>query len=73
MSDNNLTEKISETITNAFKKTKVFEKIGKIEIYIGSNSITSSSEYILNIIHILTFILYALYYCSHLFFKIKIL
>lgn len=36
MSDNNLTEKISETITNAFKKTKVFEKIGKIEIYIGS-------------------------------------
>ena len=36
MSDNNLTEKISETITNAFKKTKVFEKIGKIEIYITS-------------------------------------
>ena len=42
MSDNNLTEKISETITNAFKKTKVFEKIGKIEIYIGSFILVSS-------------------------------
>jgi hypothetical protein len=44
MSDinSNLTEKISETITNAFKKTKVFEKIGKIEIYIGSFIVISS-------------------------------
>jgi len=42
MSDSNLTEKISETITNAFKKTNVFEKIGKIEIYIGSFIIVSS-------------------------------
>ena len=42
MSDNNLTEKISETITNAFKKTKVFEKIGKIEIYIGSFIVVST-------------------------------
>jgi len=38
----NLTEKISETITNAFKKTKVFEKLGKIEIYIGSFIVVSS-------------------------------
>lgn len=44
MSDSNpnLTEKISETITNAFKKTKIFEKIGKIEIYIGSFILISS-------------------------------
>jgi hypothetical protein len=42
MSDNNLTEKISETITNAFKKTKVFEKIGKIEIYITSFIVIST-------------------------------
>lgn len=38
----NLTEKITETITNAFKKTKVFEKLGKIEIYIGSFIVVSS-------------------------------
>jgi hypothetical protein len=38
----NLTEKISETITNAFKKTKVFEKIGRIEIYVGSFIVVSS-------------------------------
>jgi len=42
MSDNNLSEKISETITNVFKKTKIFEKIGKIEIYVGSFIIISS-------------------------------
>jgi len=42
MSDNNLTEKISETITNAFKKTKVFEKIGRIEIYISSFIVIST-------------------------------
>jgi len=44
MSDinSNLTEKISETITTVFKKTKVFEKIGKIEIYIGSFIVISS-------------------------------
>lgn len=38
----NLTQKISETITHAFKKTKVFEKIGKLEIYIGSFIFVSS-------------------------------
>jgi len=42
MTDSNLTEKLSETITNAFKKTEVFEKIGKIEFYIGSFVIMSS-------------------------------
>lgn len=42
MSDSNLTEKISETITIAFKKTKIFEKIYKIEIYVGSFIIISS-------------------------------
>jgi hypothetical protein len=38
----NLTQKISETITNAFKKTKIFEKIGKIEKYVVSFIIVSS-------------------------------
>ena len=35
MSDynSNMTEKMSGTITSAFKKTKLFEKIGKIELY----------------------------------------
>lgn len=42
MSDSNLTDKISDTITNAFKKTEVFEKIGKIEIYVRSFVIISS-------------------------------
>ena len=44
MSDSNanLTEKISETLTHVFKKTKLFEKIGKIEIYISSFFIVSS-------------------------------
>jgi hypothetical protein len=44
MSDLNpkLTQKISETITNAFKKTKIFEKIGKIEKYVVSFIIVSS-------------------------------
>ena len=44
MSDSNanLTEKISETLTNVFKKTKLFEKIDKIEIYISSFFIVSS-------------------------------
>jgi hypothetical protein len=36
MSDINITDKISETITNTFKKTEVFEKIGKIQFYINS-------------------------------------
>lgn len=38
----NLTEKMSGTITTAFKKTKLFEKIGKIEFYVGSFIIISS-------------------------------
>jgi len=44
MSDynSNMTEKMSGTITTAFKKTKLFEKIGKIELYIGSFFIISS-------------------------------
>jgi len=42
MSDSNLIEKLSETITNTLKKTEVFEKIGKIEFYIGSFVILSS-------------------------------
>jgi hypothetical protein len=45
----NLTDKISETITNAFKKTKVFEKIGKIEIYIGSFIVVSTIISLTNI------------------------
>jgi hypothetical protein len=36
MSDINVTDKISETITSAFKKTEVFEKFGKIQFYINS-------------------------------------
>lgn len=42
MSDSNLTDKISETITNVFKKTEVFEKIEKIQFYIGSFIVVSS-------------------------------
>lgn len=42
MSDSNLTDKISETITNVFKKTKIFEKMEKIQFYIGSFVIISS-------------------------------
>lgn len=38
----NFTEKMSGTMTSAFKKTKLFEKIGKIELYIGSFFIISS-------------------------------
>lgn len=53
MSDSNLTDKISETIsetiTNVFKKTKVFEKIAKIEFYIGSFVVVSSIIGITNI------------------------
>ena len=36
MSEINITDKISETITNTFKKTEVFEKIGKFQFYINS-------------------------------------
>lgn len=36
MSDSNLSEKISDSIANIFKKTKVFEKIDKMQFYIGS-------------------------------------
>jgi hypothetical protein len=42
MSESNLTDKISETITNVFKKTEVFEKIERIQIYISSFVIVSS-------------------------------
>lgn len=42
MSDSNLTDKVSETITNVFKKTEVFEKMEKIQFYFGSFVIISS-------------------------------
>lgn len=42
MSDSNLTDKISETISNIFKKTEVFEKMGKIQFYVNSFLIVSS-------------------------------
>ena len=45
MSDSNLRDKISETIINVFKKTEVFEKIGKIgkmQFYVNSFLIISS-------------------------------
>lgn len=42
MSDSNLTERVSETITSAIKKTLAFEKICKIEFYVGTFVIMSS-------------------------------
>ncbi len=36
MSDNNLADKLSDAITNAFKKTEVFEKIGTYKFYLNS-------------------------------------
>lgn len=42
MSDLNLTDKISETITNIFKKTEVFEKIANIQFYLNSFAVISS-------------------------------
>lgn len=42
MSDSNLTDKITETITNVFKKTQVFEKVENIKFYINSFVIISS-------------------------------
>ena len=42
MADSNLTDKISETISNVFKKTEVFEKIKKVKFYIISFIIVSS-------------------------------
>lgn len=42
MSELNLTDKITETITSVFKKTKVFEKMEKIQFYIGSFVFISS-------------------------------
>jgi hypothetical protein len=43
MSEVNLTDRISETITIAFKKSKVFEKIEKFEIYFGSFLLITSA------------------------------
>lgn len=36
MSEINLTDRISETITNAFKKTEIFEKFEKFQLYVNS-------------------------------------
>lgn len=36
MSDSNLTNKISETITGVFKKTKIFEKMEKMQFLVGT-------------------------------------
>ena len=52
MSESNLTDKVSEAITNAFKKTKVFEKTDKILIcfwtFIISSSIVGLSNIYIN-------------------------
>lgn len=42
MSQTNLSDKISETITNVFKKTQLFEKIEKMEFYIRTFVVISS-------------------------------
>lgn len=59
MAENTMTDKITETITNAFKNSKVFEKIGRFEIYISSFlltttliGVTSIAINILNVINI---------------------
>lgn len=49
MSDSILTDKISETITNVFKKTIVFDKLGKIQFLFGTFVIISSFVGITNI------------------------
>jgi len=36
MSEINLTDRISETITNTFKKTHLFEKFEKVQLYVNS-------------------------------------
>ncbi len=55
MSEINLTDKITESITNAFKKTEVFEKIGKFEFYINSfliiTSIVGATSIYINILN----------------------
>lgn len=42
MSETNLSEKISDSITNVIKKTKLFDKLHNIEFYFGSFFIVSS-------------------------------
>lgn len=42
MSEGNLTDKITESITNSLKKTEVFEKFGKFEFYVNSFLIITS-------------------------------
>ena len=42
MSESNLTEKISDTVTNVIKKTKFFEKLQNIEFYFSSFVMVSS-------------------------------
>jgi hypothetical protein len=42
MSETNITEKITNSISDVFKKTKIFEKIQRFEFYIGSFVFISS-------------------------------
>lgn len=42
MSQTNLTENLSEIVTKTFKKTEIFEKIVKLEFYVGSFVLFSS-------------------------------
>ena len=42
MSDSNLTEKITDSITNVMKKTKVFDELKNIQFYFGSFVLVSS-------------------------------
>ena len=50
MSDLNLTEKISEALTNILKKTKAFDKLDKIKFYLGAFVLISSIVSVTNII-----------------------
>ena len=49
MSEINLTDRISETITNAFKKTELFEIFGKFQLYVNSFLIITSIIGVTNI------------------------
>ena len=63
MSESNLTDKISETITNVFKKTEVFEKIERIQIYISSFVIVSDIFSVILILESFIIIIYKIDWC----------